>query len=76
MTKNERRKFLKASLASLAGISIPGCRSAMCYAQARPEPTEVEAAAEKAAHREGLTEQLKEMKPQEEPLRGAMCYSF
>ena len=65
MTETERRKFLKASLASLAGaagVSLPGCEryhTACCYAQAEPEPTD--ANAEKAAHREELTEKLKEL---------------
>ena len=73
MTKNERHEFLKASLASLAGaaaVSIPGCRSA-CYRPARIEP-------DKAAHREELTEKLKEIaeeSPGEAPDNvGAMCY--
>ena len=83
MTANERRKFLKASLASLAGaagVSLPGCEmpGACCYKPAPPqdetlppepakeetspqesEPTDT--AAEKAAHREELKEQLKEL---------------
>ena len=85
MTETERRKFLKASLASLAGaagVSLPGCnREPCCYDVAipeserdntdapesvkeetpSPEPEPTDAAAEKAAHREELTEQLKEL---------------
>ena len=77
MTENERRKFLKASLASLAGaagVSLPGCESytACCYDMAiEPEPvkeetppaetTPTDAAAEKAARREELTKELEEL---------------
>ena len=102
MTENERRKFLKASLASLAGaagVSLPGCEipGACCYKpahledeppQPEPEPVKEEtpptepeptdAAAEKVARREELTEQLEKLA--EEPLEkeyrfiSADCY--
>ena len=73
MTKQERRKFLKAALAAMAtATGAAGCR-AVCYTYfpaPAPEPSE---------RREELKQQLEKLAEEEPPKvrePGAMCYSI
>ena len=83
MTEHERREFLKAAGASLAGVvgmGIAGCTPDTTQEDiSSPDVTPEEVAEEKINNREELTERLKKLGEEEPPKKveeiGADCYS-